>query len=65
MKGIGYDKSDTFEHNEKRQLEGVKLDKVFTDKESARSRDCKELSNMLNYIRESEMLHVRSMGRFR
>ena len=58
MKGIGYDKSDTFEHNEKRQLEGVKLDKVFTDKESARSR-------VLNYIRESEMLHVRSMGRFR
>jgi hypothetical protein len=38
MKGhiIGYIRVSTFEQNTDRQLEGIKLDKVFTDKASGK-----------------------------
>ena len=36
---------------------------MFTDKASAKSTDRKELSNMLEFIREGDTLHVHSMDR--
>jgi DNA invertase Pin-like site-specific DNA recombinase len=51
------------DQNTERQLETVKLDKVFTDKASGRDTKRPQLSAALEYVREGDTLLVHSLDR--
>ena len=65
MKGhkIGYIRVSTFEQNTDRQLEGIKLDKVFTDKASGKDTKRPELEALMQFVREGDTVVVHSMDR--
>ena len=65
MKGqiVGYIRVSTFEQNTDRQLEGVQLDKVFTDKASGKDTKRPELELLIQYVREGDTVVVHSMDR--
>jgi DNA invertase Pin-like site-specific DNA recombinase len=62
-KRIGYIRVSTVDQNDARQLDGVTLDKTFTDKASGKDTDRPQLKAMLDYVREGDHLHVHSMDR--
>lgn len=62
-KRIGYIRVSTAEQNPERQLEGVQLDRVFTDKASAKDVNRPQLEALLEFIREDDVLIVHSMDR--
>jgi DNA invertase Pin-like site-specific DNA recombinase len=65
MKGqrVGYVRVSTGEQNTERQLEGVKTDKVFTDKASGKNTERPQLDAMLSFVREGDIVIVHSMDR--
>lgn len=60
---IGYVRVSTLLQNGNRQLEGVTLDHVFTDKISGKDKDRPELKRCLDHIRAGDTLHVHSIDR--
>ncbi|MBC3962875.1 recombinase family protein [Pseudomonas simiae] len=63
MASIGYIRVSSTDQNTARQLEGVALDEVFTDKVSAANTDRPELQAMLRHVRKCDVLHVHSIDR--
>jgi len=65
MKGqrVGYIRVSAFEQNVDRQLEGVALEKVFTDKASGKDVKRPQLEAMLSFIRDGDTVVVHSMDR--
>lgn len=63
MADVGYMRVSTEEQHTRRQLEGVHLDKVFTDKISGASAVRPALRECLNYLREGDTLHIHSLDR--
>ena len=62
-KRIGYIRVSSLDQNFERQLEGIKLDKCFTDKASGKDIKRPELEAMLNYVRDGDIIFVHSMDR--
>ncbi|MDR3725971.1 MAG: recombinase family protein [Terracidiphilus sp.] len=62
-KRVGYIRVSTLDQNTDRQLEGVELDKVFTDKASGKDTARPQLQAALEYLREGDLLLVHSMDR--
>jgi DNA invertase Pin-like site-specific DNA recombinase len=60
---VGYIRVSTFEQNTDRQLEGIQLDKVFTDKASGKDTKRPELELLIQYVREGDTVVVHSMDR--
>lgn len=60
---IGYIRVSTIDQNPDRQLEGVTLDKKFTDKVSGKNTDRPQLTALLEYVREDDAVLVHSMDR--
>ena len=60
---VGYIRVSSVQQNTDRQLDKVKLDKIFTDKESGKNTKRLQLEECLSYLRESDILHVHSMDR--
>lgn len=60
---IGYVRVSTVEQNEGRQLEGVKVDRTFTDKASGKDANRPQLQEALRYARKGDTLIVHSMDR--
>jgi DNA invertase Pin-like site-specific DNA recombinase len=60
---IGYIRVSSGEQNTARQLDGVVLDKVFTDTCSGHSTNRPQLAIMLDFIREGDTVIVHSMDR--
>ena len=65
MKGqrIGYVRVSTTDQNPERQIEGVELDKMFTDRASGKDTQRPQLDALLTYVREGDMVIVHSMDR--
>lgn len=65
MKGqrVGYIRVSAYDQNVDRQLEGIVLDKVFTDKASGKDVKRLQLEAMLSFIREGDTVVVHSMDR--
>ncbi len=65
MKGqrIGYVRVSSFDQNPERQLEQVRVDKVFTDKASGKDTLRPELDALLSFVREGDTVVVHSMDR--
>lgn len=62
-KQIGYVRVSTLDQKTDRQLEGVKLDKVYKEKVSAKDTKRPELKKCLDYLRDGDTLHVHSIDR--
>jgi DNA invertase Pin-like site-specific DNA recombinase len=60
---VGYVRVSTFEQNENRQLDGIELDRTFTDKVSGKSLHRPELNVMLKFVREGDTVICHSMDR--
>lgn len=60
---IGYIRVSSADQNTDRQLDGIQLDKVFTDKASGKSTDRPALKDCLAFIREGDTLICHSMDR--
>ena len=60
---IGYVRVSTLEQNEKRQLDGQLLDRVFMDKASGRDTARPQLAELLRFARDGDTLVVHSMDR--
>lgn len=60
---IGYIRVSSADQNPERQLEGFELDRIFTDKASAKDTNRPELNALLSFIREGDTLVVHSMDR--
>ena len=62
-KRVGYIRVSTLDQNTERQLDGLSLDKTFTDKASGKDTKRPELQRTLEYLREGDTLVVHSMDR--
>jgi DNA invertase Pin-like site-specific DNA recombinase len=60
---IGYIRVSSLDQNAERQLDGIRLDKVFTDKASGKDINRPQLQAALNHIRAGDVLVVHSMDR--
>lgn len=60
---VGYERVSTVDQNTERQLLGVELDRVFTDKASGKSTNRPALAEALRYLRDGDTLVVHSMDR--
>jgi len=60
---VGYLRVSTLEQNTDRQLDGLTLDRVFTDKLSGRDLSRPQLDAMLSFVREGDTVVVHSMDR--
>lgn len=60
---IGYVRVSSLEQNETRQLEGEKLDRIFTDKASGKDTNRPQLQELLQFVREGDTVFVHSMDR--
>ncbi len=61
---IGYIRVSANNQNTDRQLDGIALEKVFTEKQSGKSsNDRPQLQECLSWIREGDTLHVHSIDR--
>src|SRR5580698_8279558 len=62
-KRVGYIRVSSVDQNTERQLDGVHLDKKFTDKASGKDTKRPQLQAALDYLREGDVLVVHSMDR--
>jgi DNA invertase Pin-like site-specific DNA recombinase len=62
-KRIGYVRVSSIDQNTVRQLDGVRLDKLFTDKASGKDTNRAQLKAALDYLRDGDVLVVHSMDR--
>src|SRR5438552_11231730 len=60
---IGYVRVSTADQNVERQLDGIELDRVFTDKASGKDTKRPKLQAALEYLRDGDQLFVHSMDR--
>lgn len=60
---VGYQRVSSVDQNTDRQLDGVNLDKVFTDKASGKDTQRPQLAACLDYVRDGDTLVVHSMDR--
>lgn len=63
MSHIAYIRVSTTDQNTDRQLDGIHVDKTFTDKCSGGSTKRPALQDMLGYVREGDTVHVHSIDR--
>lgn len=60
---LGYKRVSSIDQSTERQLENIKLDRVFEDKLSGKDRNRPQLDALLSMIREGDVLHIHSMDR--
>jgi len=60
---IGYIRVSSLDQNAERQLDGIRLDKVFTDKASGKDTNRPQLQAALHHLRSGDTLVVHSMDR--
>ena len=59
---VGYIRVSTLDQNSERQLEGLALDRVFTDKASGKDTKRPELESLLGFVRRGTRVVVHSHG---
>lgn len=60
---IGYVRVSTIEQNTIRQLDGLNLDKLFTDRCSGKDTNRPALTQLIEFVREGDTIYVHSMDR--
>lgn len=60
---VGYQRVSTLDQNPERQLEGITVDRMFTDKASGKDTKRPALAEALRYLRDGDVFVVHSMDR--
>lgn len=60
---VGYVRVSTVDQNTERQLDGIELDRVYTDKASGKDTARPQLQECLRFVRDGDTLVVHSMDR--
>lgn len=60
---VGYVRISSFDQNPERQLEGVPVDRVFTEKASGKDTQRPQLQQLLAFVREEDTVVIHSMDR--
>lgn len=60
---VGYIRVSSAGQHTERQLEGLELDKIFTEKVSGKDRNRPQLKACLDYVRAGDTLHIHSLDR--
>ena len=60
---IGYIRVSSLDQNPERQLEGVQSDRTFIDKVSGKDTNRPQLQELLDFVREGDLVIVHSMDR--
>ena len=60
---VGYIRVSSFDQNTDRQLDGLRLDRVFIDKASGKDINRPELEKLLAYVRAGDTIVIHSMDR--
>ena len=60
---VGYLRVSALDQKELRQLEGIALDKWFTDKASGKDMDRPQLQQLIDYVREGDTVVCHAMDR--
>ena len=60
---VGYARVSTLDQNSSRQLDGIVLDRLFTDKVSGKDLHRPELHAMISFVRDGDTVLVHSMDR--
>lgn len=60
---VGYVRVSSIGQNTDRQLDGMRLDRVFVEKASAKDAERPVLQECIAYVRAGDVLHVHSMDR--
>jgi DNA invertase Pin-like site-specific DNA recombinase len=60
---IGYIRVSTLDHHTERQLDGIEVDKTFTDKASGKDTKRPQLELMMSFVRSGDTVIVHSMDR--
>ena len=60
---IGYIRVSSFDQNPERQLEGIQVDRTFTDKASGKDVHREQLEALMTFVREGDIVVVHSMDR--
>jgi DNA invertase Pin-like site-specific DNA recombinase len=63
MSQVGYVRVSSVDQNVARQLDGIALDEVFTDKVSGATTDRPALKDLLRFVRKGDTVHVHSIDR--
>ena len=63
MADIGYIRVSSYDQNTERQLDGIKLDKTFSDKASGGTANREALQQCLACLRAGDILHIHSIDR--
>ncbi|EGA8148559.1 recombinase family protein [Salmonella enterica] len=63
MANVGYIRVSSVQQNTERQLDGVELDKVFSEKLSGKNTERPQLKAMIDYVREGDTVHVHELSR--
>lgn len=63
MVNVGYIRVSTEQQHTDRQLAGLPIDKIFTDKLSGKNTDRPGFTAMMDYVREGDTLHVHEISR--
>jgi DNA invertase Pin-like site-specific DNA recombinase len=62
-KQLGYKRVSSIDQNEDRQLDGIKLDKIYIDKMTGSVRERPQLDALIDYARDGDVIHVHSIDR--
>lgn len=60
---VGYIRVSSLDQNTDRQLDGITLDKIFTDKMTGSTKERPQLTAMLDYVRYGDTVVVHSLDR--
>ncbi|MDP0399215.1 MULTISPECIES: recombinase family protein [Tsukamurella] len=60
---VGYQRVSTIDQNTERQLDGIEVERTFTDKASGKNTDRPALAEALRYVRDGDTLVIHSMDR--
>ena len=63
MAHVAYIRVSSEEQNTDRQLDGIAVDRTFSDKVSGATTERPALKEMLSYVRDGDTIHVHSVDR--
>jgi hypothetical protein len=61
---VGYSRVSTLDQHTERQLDGIEVDKTFTDKASGKNTKRPQLEQLMSFVRSGDTVIVHSMDRF-
>ncbi|MFR9680774.1 recombinase family protein [Acinetobacter sp. SEK570] len=63
MANVGYIRVSTVDQNTVRQLDGIELDKTYSEYASGKNTNREQLKALIDYVREGDTVHVHSIDR--